>query len=130
MEARHEEPSFEIAPCGITYVSRAAAYGCGGQIARHLPADHKVTSGNFAGGRIDYRADRFEDSARDLGVVFDTVGGKPLKRSWSLLNPRGRMVTIAADSEGTKEGACQKSILHRRAKPERTDRDFPLARLG
>ena len=25
---------------------------------------------------IDYRTERFEDSARDLDVVFDTVGGK------------------------------------------------------
>jgi NADPH:quinone reductase-like Zn-dependent oxidoreductase len=30
---------------------------------------------------IDYRSVRFENSARDLDVVFDTVGGKTLKRS-------------------------------------------------
>ena len=51
---------------------------------------------------IDYRVERFEDSARDLDVVFDTVGGKTLKRSWSLLNPRGRMVTIAADTPSSE----------------------------
>jgi NADPH:quinone reductase-like Zn-dependent oxidoreductase len=51
---------------------------------------------------IDYRMDRFEDRARDLDVVFDAVGGETLKRSWSLLKPRGRMVTIAAKSEGPK----------------------------
>jgi NADPH:quinone reductase-like Zn-dependent oxidoreductase len=79
---------------------------------------------------IDYRTDRFEDRARDIDVVFDAVGGETLKRSWSLLKPRGRIVTIAADSERTKDEEHRKSILHRRAEPERTDRDFPLARLG
>jgi NADPH:quinone reductase-like Zn-dependent oxidoreductase len=32
-------------------------------------------------------------------VVFDVVGGDTLDRSWSLLAPGGRMVTIAAASE-------------------------------
>src|SRR5262245_18236408 len=31
---------------------------------------------------IDYRAERFEDVARDVDVVFDTVGGETLERSW------------------------------------------------
>ena len=46
---------------------------------------------------IDDRTERFEDNVRDVDVVFDTVGGELLKRSWSLLKPLGRMVTIAAD---------------------------------
>jgi NADPH:quinone reductase-like Zn-dependent oxidoreductase len=60
---------------------------------------------------IDYRMDRFEDRARDLDVVFDTVGGETLKRSWSLLKPQGRMVTIAADSEGTKDERIEKAFF-------------------
>jgi NADPH:quinone reductase-like Zn-dependent oxidoreductase len=60
---------------------------------------------------IDYRMDRFEDRARDLDVVFDTVGGETLKRSWSLLEPRGRAVTIAADSEGTKDERIEKAFF-------------------
>jgi NADPH:quinone reductase-like Zn-dependent oxidoreductase len=62
---------------------------------------------------IDYRLDRFEDRARDLVVVFDAVGGETLKRSWSLLKPQGRMVTIAADSKGTNDECIEKAILHR-----------------
>ena len=54
---------------------------------------------------------RFEDSARDIDVVFDTVGGETLKRSWSLLKPRGRMVTIAAESEGTKDERIEKAFF-------------------
>src|SRR5206468_1022255 len=31
---------------------------------------------------IDYRTERFEDVVRDVDVVFDTVGGETLERSW------------------------------------------------
>ena len=36
-------------------------------------------------------------------MVFDGVGGETLNRSWSVLRPGGRIVTIAADSEGTTD---------------------------
>jgi NADPH:quinone reductase-like Zn-dependent oxidoreductase len=48
---------------------------------------------------IDYTAARFEDKARDIDVVFDSVGGDTLRRSWGVLKENGRLVTIAADSE-------------------------------
>src|SRR4051794_32275863 len=34
---------------------------------------------------IDYKASRFETVVRDVDVVFDTVGGDTLERSWSVL---------------------------------------------
>ena len=46
---------------------------------------------------IDYRASRFEEAGM-VDVVFDTVGGDTLERSWSLLKPGDRLVTIAADA--------------------------------
>jgi NADPH:quinone reductase-like Zn-dependent oxidoreductase len=36
-----------------------------------------------------------------MGVVFDAVGGETLRRSWSVLKPNGRMVTIAAAGDAT-----------------------------
>ena len=36
-------------------------------------------------------------------MVFDTVGGQTLERSWRVLKPRGRMVTIAANGESASE---------------------------
>jgi NADPH:quinone reductase-like Zn-dependent oxidoreductase len=48
---------------------------------------------------IDYKASPFENKARDIDVVFDTVGGDTLRRSWDILKPNGRLVTIAADAE-------------------------------
>jgi NADPH:quinone reductase-like Zn-dependent oxidoreductase len=60
---------------------------------------------------IDYRTQLFEESSGQVDVVFDTVGGETLKRSWSLLKPGGRMVTIAANSEGTKDERIEKAFL-------------------
>ncbi len=48
---------------------------------------------------IDYRTTPFETAARDMDVVFDTVGGATLERSWGVLKSGGRLVTIATPSE-------------------------------
>jgi NADPH:quinone reductase-like Zn-dependent oxidoreductase len=52
---------------------------------------------------IDHRAERFEELARDVDVVFDTVGGETLERSWGVLKAGGRLVTIAASGEQTTD---------------------------
>ena len=44
---------------------------------------------------IDYRSQRFEDVVDDQDLVFDTVGGDTWERSWDVLGPRGRLVSIA-----------------------------------
>ncbi len=48
---------------------------------------------------IDYTAERFEDVVQDVDLVFDGVGGDTLRRSWKVLKPSGRMITIAASAE-------------------------------
>jgi len=52
---------------------------------------------------IDYEASRFEIEVKDVDVVFDAVGGETLDRSWGVLKPDGRMITIAAGSEGATD---------------------------
>jgi NADPH:quinone reductase-like Zn-dependent oxidoreductase len=57
---------------------------------------------------VDYHTERFEDVAKDVDVVFDGVGGSTLQRSWDMLRPGGRLVTIvstvqSADDERTKQ---------------------------
>jgi NADPH:quinone reductase-like Zn-dependent oxidoreductase len=52
---------------------------------------------------VDYTTSRFEDHVGSVEMVFDAVGGDTLRRSWSVLKPGGRLVTIAADSEGTTD---------------------------
>lgn len=52
---------------------------------------------------IDYKTTAFEHSVANVDVVFDAVGGETLQRSWQLLSPNGRVVTIAAESEGVSD---------------------------
>src|SRR4029453_19108552 len=60
---------------------------------------------------IDYHAVRFEDNVPKMDVVFDTVGGETLQRSWGGLKPGGRMITIAADSETTTEDRVKQAFF-------------------
>jgi NADPH:quinone reductase-like Zn-dependent oxidoreductase len=43
---------------------------------------------------IDYHAERFEDKARDVDMVFDTVGGETQERSWRVLRKGGVLVSV------------------------------------
>ena len=52
---------------------------------------------------IDYKASRFEKRIGDVDVVFDSVGGGTLERSWGVLKSGGRMITIVSDGDGTAE---------------------------
>jgi NADPH:quinone reductase-like Zn-dependent oxidoreductase len=60
---------------------------------------------------IDYRAARFEENVSGMDVVFDTVGGETLQRSWGVLKPGGRMITIAADAETTTDDRVKKAFF-------------------
>jgi NADPH:quinone reductase-like Zn-dependent oxidoreductase len=60
---------------------------------------------------IDYRATRFEEVVKDADIVFDTVGGETLQRSWKVLKPGGRMVTIAVQSETAADAATKAAFF-------------------
>lgn len=60
---------------------------------------------------IDYRAVRFEDIVHGIDVVFDTVGGETLDRSWGVLKPGGRLVTIAASVEGSPDPRTREAFF-------------------
>ncbi len=45
---------------------------------------------------VDYRAQGFEDVVGKVDVVFDTVGGDTLARSWDVLKPGGTAITIVS----------------------------------
>jgi NADPH:quinone reductase-like Zn-dependent oxidoreductase len=57
--------------------------------------DTDLVRGLGADDVIDYRTQRFEDAVADVDLVFDTVGGDTWERSWAVLGPRGRLVSIA-----------------------------------
>ena len=45
---------------------------------------------------IDYTTTRFEDVAHNVDLVFDTVGGDTLQRSWQVIKPGGMLVSIVS----------------------------------
>jgi NADPH:quinone reductase-like Zn-dependent oxidoreductase len=60
---------------------------------------------------IDYRKSRFEESVQDLDVVFDTAGGETLERSWAVLKPGGRMITIVSTAESSTDARVKKAFF-------------------
>jgi NADPH:quinone reductase-like Zn-dependent oxidoreductase len=60
---------------------------------------------------IDYRAVPFEENVSGMDVIFDTVGGETLQRSWGVLKPGGRMITIAANSETTTDNRVKQAFF-------------------
>jgi NADPH:quinone reductase-like Zn-dependent oxidoreductase len=44
---------------------------------------------------VDYRKERFEDKAKQVDLVFDTVGGDTLERSFTVVRPGGTLISIA-----------------------------------
>jgi len=49
---------------------------------------------------IDYTRQPFEQVARDMDVVFDTIGGETFQRAFQTLRKGGFMVTVVAFPEG------------------------------
>ncbi len=60
---------------------------------------------------IDYKSERFEDVVDAVDVVFDTVGGETLERSWSVLARGGTLVTVAASEENAQAERNQRAFF-------------------
>jgi len=60
---------------------------------------------------LDYKTQAFEDHVHDLDVVFDAIGSDTLARTKTLLGEGGRMVTIAADAEGSGNPLIRESFF-------------------
>jgi NADPH:quinone reductase-like Zn-dependent oxidoreductase len=66
-------------------------------------ANHDFVRHMGAECAVDYRQSPFEESVKDMDVVFDTVGGDTLARSWKVLKPGGRMVTAVSSDENSTD---------------------------
>jgi NADPH:quinone reductase-like Zn-dependent oxidoreductase len=64
----------------------ATARGADAPFVRQLGADRV----------IDYTAEAFDETASRFDIVVDTVGGATLERSYGVLCPGGRLVTLVA----------------------------------
>jgi NADPH:quinone reductase-like Zn-dependent oxidoreductase len=95
---------------GIFAVQLATLYGAR-VTATASARDLGFLAGLGADEVIDYRASTFEDCVRDMDIVFDTVGGKTRERSWSVLKPSGRMVTIATCAATAEDERTRKAFF-------------------
>ena len=53
---------------------------------------------------IDYQTVKFEDVARDVDVVLDTIGGDTQQRSWKVLKKGGILVSIVSPPSASAAG--------------------------
>jgi NADPH:quinone reductase-like Zn-dependent oxidoreductase len=54
---------------------------------------------------IDYRKTKFEEVARDVDVVLDTIGGETQERSWPVLKRGGVLVSLVEPPSAEKAAA-------------------------
>jgi NADPH:quinone reductase-like Zn-dependent oxidoreductase len=78
---------------------------------------------------IDYRTTRFEDVARDLDVVFDTIGGDTQERSWATLKSGGILVSVVRPPSQASASAHGVRGTFLRSNPARADELARLAQL-
>jgi NADPH:quinone reductase-like Zn-dependent oxidoreductase len=66
---------------------------------------------------IDYTTERFEDVARNLDVVLDTIGGETQERSWQVLKKGGILVSLVQPpfENKAKEHGVRGTMLGARA---------------
>ena len=69
---------------------------------------------------IDYEKSRFDHVVCDVDVVFDTVGGETLKRSWKVLNEDGILVSTVEEPsrEEAEFHGVRGALVDTQANPE------------
>jgi NADPH:quinone reductase-like Zn-dependent oxidoreductase len=66
---------------------------------------------------IDYKAERFEDRARDIDLVFDLVAGETQDRSWGVLKEGGILVSTLGQPPSEKAAQHKVRAAGYRAQP-------------
>jgi NADPH:quinone reductase-like Zn-dependent oxidoreductase len=64
---------------------------------------------------IDYQATRFEDVICDVDVVLDAIGGETLERSWKVLKPGGKLITIVSSTSPSPNPRSREAFMLVRA---------------
>jgi NADPH:quinone reductase-like Zn-dependent oxidoreductase len=109
---------------GQRVLIHAAAGGVGHfavQIARHIGAyvigtasaeNKEFVLGLGANECIDYKTERFEEVARNIDFVLDTIGGEYIDRSLQVIKKGGTLVSIPSSANaGVQEKAKAKGIF-------------------
>ncbi len=91
------------------------------QLARHLGAQTIATAStrNAAFVRelgadrvIDYSHEPFDSLVEKVDLVFDTVGGEALERSWEVLKPGATVISVAEEPSGKRAAALAARAIY------------------
>jgi NADPH:quinone reductase-like Zn-dependent oxidoreductase len=67
---------------------------------------------------IDYHAERFEDVADDVDLVYDLIGGETEERSWQVLKRGGTLISTVHQPDAAKAGAAGVTAKRYTAQPD------------
>ena len=81
-------------------------------VATASGTDKDYVQGLGADSVVDYKAERFEDAAKDVDVVLDTVGGETQMRSFTTIKRGG--VLVATPGPPDQEAARAHGVIARR----------------
>jgi NADPH:quinone reductase-like Zn-dependent oxidoreductase len=93
---------------GVYAVQLAAALGAQ-VITTDLPGNEAFVRSLGAAQFLDFTTQRFDAELSGLDVVLDAVGGQTLTRSYGVLRPGGRLVTLAAPPD---QADAEKHAVH------------------
>jgi NADPH:quinone reductase-like Zn-dependent oxidoreductase len=93
------------------YAIQLARRGGASVIATASQRSFEFLIGLGADEVIDYHTERFEQRVQAIDVVFDCVGGNTLQRSWDVLKPDGRMITIVSENENTVDARVKQAFF-------------------
>ena len=81
-------------------------------------ADADVVRGFGADTVVDYESERFDATPGIYDVVVDTVGGATLDRSFAVLRPGGRLITLQAPPSQERARECGVTALFFIVRPD------------
>ena len=85
-------------------------------IATASAKNHELVHELGADEVIDYHEQKFEDIAREIDIVLDSIGGDTQERSWKVLNKGGILVSIVQppSEEKAKSVGARGAMVHSR----------------
>lgn len=105
---------------GVYAVQLAADLGAQ-VIATGSAGQEEFVRGLGADTFIDYRSAAFDDQISDVDVVVDAVGGDTMERSFGILKPGGRLVTLVAPPPAHLAAAHRVDATFFVVSPDRTE---------
>ncbi|MEZ0075552.1 NADP-dependent oxidoreductase [Planotetraspora sp. GP83] len=105
---------------GVYAVQVAASLGAQ-VVATDLPVHTGMVKDLGAERFIDITTEAFDETTSGLDVVLDTVGGATLERSYGVLRPGGRLVTLGAPPSSELAGKHDVNAMFFVVRPDRPE---------